>query len=133
MRKKILWKKVLLAAGIFLVITFAAGTPAFASGNKIINSPIFTGAKALLRDIISAIQLLSGLAGAGMIGFQALSSIFIKDEVREKEIKEKGKRILEAVIIVFMASTIVQLILSYFTGQVVETAGISQALWELFS
>jgi hypothetical protein len=133
MRKKILWKKVLLAAGIFLVITIAAGTPAFASGNKIINSPIFTGAKALLRDIISAIQLLSGLAGAGMIGFQALSSIFIKDEVREKEIKEKGKRILEAVIIVFMASTIVQLILSYFTGQVVETAGISQALWELFS
>ena len=68
-----------------------------------------------------------------MIGFQALSSIFIKDEVREKEIKEKGKRILGAVIIVFMASTIVQLILSYFTGQVVETAGISQALWELFS
>ncbi len=133
MRKKILWKKVLLAAGIFLVITIAAGTPAFASGNKIINSPIFTGAKALLRDIISAIQLLSGLAGAGMIGFQALSSIFIKDEVREKEIKEKGKRILGAVIIVFMASTIVQLILSYFTGQVVETAGISQALWELFS
>lgn len=133
MRKKILWKKVLLAAGIFLAITIAAGTPAFASGNKIINSPIFTGAKALLRDIISAIQLLSGLAGAGMIGFQALSSIFIKDEVREKEIKEKGKRILEAVIIVFMASTIVQLILSYFTGQVVETAGISQALWELFS
>lgn len=133
MKKKILWKKVLLAAGIFLVITIAAGTPAFASGNKIINSPIFTGAKALLRDIISAIQLLSGLAGAGMIGFQALSSIFIKDEVREKEIKEKGKRILGAVIIVFMASTIVQLILSYFTGQVVETAGISQALWELFS
>lgn len=133
MKKKILWKKVLLAAGIFLAITIAAGTPAFASGNKIINSPIFTGAKALLRDIISAIQLLSGLAGAGMIGFQALSSIFIKDEVREKEIKEKGKRILEAVIIVFMASTIVQLILSYFTGQVVETAGISQALWELFS
>lgn len=133
MRKKILWKKVLLAAGIFLMITIAAGTPAFASGNKIINSPIFTGAKALLRDIISAIQLLSGLAGAGMIGFQALSSIFIKDEVREKEIKEKGKRILGAVIIVFMASTIVQLILSYFTGQVVETAGISQALWELFS
>ena len=130
---KILWKKVLLAAGIFLAITIAAGTPAFASGNKIINSPIFTGAKALLRDIISAIQLLSGLAGAGMIGFQALSSIFIKDEVREKEIKEKGKRILGAVIIVFMASTIVQLILSYFTGQVVETAGISQALWELFS
>lgn len=133
MKKKILWKKVLLAAGIFLAITIAAGTPAFASGNKIINSPIFTGAKALLRDIISAIQLLSGLAGAGMIGFQALSSIFIKDEVREKEIKEKGKRILEAVIIVFMASTIVQLILSYFTRQVVETAGISQALWELFS
>ncbi len=133
MKKKILWKKVLLAAGIFLAITIAAGTPAFASGNKIINSPIFTGAKALLRDIISAIQLLSGLAGAGMIGFQALSSIFIKDEVREKEIKEKGKRILGAVIIVFMASTIVQLILSYFTGQVVETAGISQALWELFS
>ena len=121
MEKKILCKKVLLAVGFFLLITLAAGTPVFA-GNKIINSPIFSGAKSLLKDVISAIQLLSGLAGVAMIGFQALSSIFIKDEVREKEIKEKGKRILEAVIIAFMASTILSLILSYFTQETVETA-----------
>ena len=121
MEKKILCKKVLLAVGFFLLITLAAGTPVFA-GNKIINSPIFSGAQSLLKDVISAIQLLSGLAGVAMIGFQALSSIFIKDEVREKEIKEKGKRILEAVIIAFMASTILSLILSYFTQETVETA-----------
>ena len=121
MEKKILCKKVLLAVGFFLLITLAAGTPVFA-GNKIINSPIFSGAKSLLKDVISAIQLLSGLAGVAMIGFQALSSIFIKDEVREKEIKEKGKRILGAVIIAFMASTILSLILSYFTQETVETA-----------
>ena len=121
MEKKILCKKVLLAVGFFLLITLAAGTPVFA-GNKIINSPIFSGAQSLLKDAFSAIQLLSGLAGVAMIGFQALSSIFIKDEVREKEIKEKGKRILEAVIIAFMASTILSLILSYFTQEKVETA-----------
>lgn len=121
MEKKILCKKVLLAVGFFLLITLAAGTPVFA-GNKIINSPIFSGAQSLLKDVISAIQLLSGLAGVAMIGFQALSSIFIKEEVREKEIKEKGKRILGAVIIAFMASTILKLILSYFTQETIETA-----------
>lgn len=122
MEKKILCKKVLWAVGFFLLITLAAGTPVFATGNKIIDSTLFSGAKTLLKDVISAIQLLSGLAGVAMIGFQALSSIFIKDEVREKEIKEKGKRILGAVIIAFMASTILSLILSYFTKETVETA-----------
>lgn len=131
MKKKMAWKKVLLVAGIFFLITIAAGTPVFATGNKIMDSPLFTGAKNLLKDIISAIQLLSGLAGVAMIGFQALSSIFIKDEVREKEMKEKGKRILGAVIIAFMASTILNLILGYFTRQTVETAGLMPLLWQL--
>ena len=130
------WKKLLMVVSIFFLITIAAGTPVLASGtagNKIINSDLFKGASSLLRDIISAIQLLSGLAGAAMLGFQALSSIFIKDEVREKEIKEKGKRILGAVILVFTVSTVISVVLSYFTKERVETAGLTDLLWRLLA
>lgn len=117
--KKIPLKQLVAFMLICGILFLLSSQSAFAT-NKIIESSIFKGTKLLLQDITSAIQIISGVAAIVMIGIIYLKDMFNKSEPEEKETYHRTKVIVRALVVVFLASTIVNLILSYYTTKRVE-------------
>lgn len=115
--KRINRKQILTGMLFFFCFLFLLSTPVFATGNKIMDSNLFTGTVKLIEDLTAAIRNVAGGLAVLVIIFIKVKEYFIKNEAEEKETNFRTKTVIKGLLIIFTISTILNLILSYFTDR----------------
>lgn len=106
-------KLISFAAAASAALLTAQSAFASSQGNAVSNSTLATGTKKLLNDVMSWLQILAPIAGALFVVYFAIR----KGGAEEQDQKMWQKRINTAIICVViaeLASTIINLISSYY-------------------